>query len=455
MIQQSVLRQLHRVHRLVFLQHCLRLALRATWLGMAVFLLSWSLDQWLGWQTAGRWGWLVALVVSAIIFLSVFFKRPNLNTFAWRMDRRLNYREQISAGLFVSGKESLLPVENALLQDVTALLDQAYHRILKKGWRISQEVVSLVLMVLLLGMVFIHQSPFLHPAEAALLAAEQESIPPLADEPGVEEVFPDGMVGLKNQPGSGDGKDSLGNLNAAEMAALAQTVQDLGESLSQQAATYELGQALQNLDPQQAADSMEALSQSMEELSTESRQQLSEALQQASEQLSKQASSELTQELAQDLGNAADAIQQANPPADADPAAPPPSNLPELQQAAKDGMKKLAQDMREIQQQIEAMQQSSGGAASGMGSSSSTEDSPEPVERLAGTGGEQLEIKSASEAHSGLLSPQAPQGLGESTVSGSLAPGTTASGEAVNSLIIPYTYPWFWRNVVSTYFQGN
>jgi DNA-directed RNA polymerase subunit F len=241
------------------------------------------------------------------------------------------------------------------------------------------------------------------------------------------------------------------------MAALGETIQEMGESFSQQAATYELGQAFENLDPQAAAEALDELANLSDELSPQTSQALADAMQQASQEIATQSSSEMNQQLSQDLGDAAQALGEqavAQSKDGGESGAQPAGSADELAQAAQASIQKLAQDMRNINQMMQ-MTQGVGGMEAGLGSDTGSEGSAEPVERLQGQGNQQLELPTSASKPGGILSPNPPAGMGSTSVGGSLMPGSGGSSDIINSIIIPYTYPWFWRNVVATYFQSD
>jgi hypothetical protein len=211
----------------------------------------------------------------------------------------------------------------------------------------------------------------------------------------------------------------------------------LGSDLSEQGSTFELGQDLEQLDLEGAAEALENLSDQFGELPEGAREQLEDAMGAAGDALE----GTDQQDLAEDLQSAAEALGQAGPPEGQ-------SGNP-AEQEAQDRLNDVAQDLRELAPQVP------GGEQAGSGQDGSVErqsGQPEPAERLQGQGEDmQLEIDDPSQ--SGLLSPAPQAEAGPGTASGSLDSSQPASDDVIDSPLVPNSFLWKWRDVVSSYFE--
>jgi hypothetical protein len=92
------------------------------------------------------------------------------------------------------------------------------------------------------------------------------------------------------------------------------------------------------------------------------------------------------------------------------------------------------------------------GAGDGDGSGAGNSGSPEPLTRLPGEGGD-LELPLDDSSQSGLLSPAPPEAAGDGTASGSLDSTYASGDDIVQSPLLPSSFLWKWRDVVSEYFR--
>jgi hypothetical protein len=143
--------------------------------------------------------------------------------------------------------------------------------------------------------------------------------------------------------------------------------------------------------------------------------------------------------LGEDMREAAEASRGEQP--DSEPSAGPSAGEP---------LDELAQDLRDLAQGMEPGQ--AGGAGTGNSPSAQT-GSPEPAGRLQGEGGERFELPLDDSSQSGLLSPAPADASGSGTASGSLDSSAGPGSDAVQSPLLPTTYLWKWRDVVSKYFE--
>jgi ABC-type transporter Mla subunit MlaD len=205
----------------------------------------------------------------------------------------------------------------------------------------------------------------------------------------------------------------------------------LGEDLSQQAPTYDLGQELQGSDLNGAAGELDQLNDQLENLSPKTRQELADALEEAAGEGGSAGDSQLSE----DMSGAAEALKG--------------EDSGEAGSESNQSLDQLAQDLRDRADELNSAQANGSGAGSG---SSGQTGSAEPAGRLQGEG-DDFELPLEDSAQSGLLSPAPPQADGSGTASGSLdSPGKGENGVA-GSPLVPNSFLWKWRDVVSSYFQ--
>jgi hypothetical protein len=143
--------------------------------------------------------------------------------------------------------------------------------------------------------------------------------------------------------------------------------------------------------------------------------------------------------LAEDLREAAGALRGEQPDSG--------QSAGEL--APTEPLDELAQDLRDLAQGMDSSRAAGGGEGN---SPSAQTGSPEPAGRLQGEGGE-LELPLDDPSQSGLLSPAPADASGSGTASGSLDSLAGPGSDAVQSPLLPTTYLWKWRDVVSKYFE--
>jgi hypothetical protein len=269
-------------------------------------------------------------------------------------------------------------------------------------------------------------------------AEAQQNGEPQAGENGGE---PSGepSPGENQQTQEGQSGDSPGS-GQTDPQALEDALRELGRQLDDQAPTYDLGQALEQLDLEGGAEALESLADQLDQLSPETREQFADELEQAAGDV--EAAGEPS--LAEDLRDAAEALR-----GEAVEDQPSPDSESPSGPVAGEPLDELAQDLRELAQGMEPGQAGGGGAGN---SPSAQTGSPEPTGRLQGEGGE-LELPLDDSSQSGLLSPAPPHASGSGTASGSLDSLAGPGSDAAQSPLLPTTYLWKWRDVVSKYFE--
>jgi hypothetical protein len=360
----------------------------------------------------------------------------------WALDRRLGLQQQVSTAFEVS-RQAAAPspegtVSEALMADVLAYLPQVRERMLRRGWFLERDLVAALLVLLLALMAYsstwirsyadligqmsgdISQPSGMMPPSAALPpppASQQQG----GAQPGEGQPAP-------GQDGQGEGEQEGGEgqpqTSGLDTEAMERALKELGQDLSGQAPTYDLGQALQQGDLEGAATEMEDLADGVDELSPGTRQQLADALEEAAGKV--EAAGE--PDMAQDMRSAAGALRE---------------NPQNGDTGAGEALDQLAESLRG---------QAGKGAGAGSGDGGEGQSgSAEPAERLQGEG-ENMEIPLEDSSQSGLLSPAPPGTAGSGTASGAQDSSAGASG-SYGSPLVPNTFLWKWRDIISSYFS--
>jgi hypothetical protein len=209
-------------------------------------------------------------------------------------------------------------------------------------------------------------------------------------------------------------------------------LRQLGSELSGQAGTYDLGQALEEMDLQGAAEALEDLNQQLDDLSQQSRDNLAQALQDAAQAM-EQSGGQIPgqQALEEDMRSAAEALQQQE------------------DQPAGEAMDEMAGDLRDLAQALGSSETAGGGAGTGDGSSAG---SSEPLSRLQGESGD-MELPLTDPSGSSLLTPGSSDLDGDGVADGSSFGSGQPGDDVVQSPLLPGSLLWKWRNVVSQFFQ--
>ncbi len=469
-------RQLRKIYILTNLQRAARLSLRAIWLGAAGIMLGWGVNALWG-RLPNPLSWLLIGLVFALVpcagFLT-FFTAPS----KWirSMDQSLGLRGQLSTALETARRkaqrhkaleagetEPAGTIEDLLIADALDILPQVRKRALRPGLfheiDLAAVMILTVLACVLLASLLIRPQPDTKSstsspiipltaltstpdqAQATADPKQSEGQQQPAGQSGQSGAGSQGQQGQAgNDPGgSGSasrGDQSQGNPANQDMNALSDALHQMGSQLSKQAGTYSLGQSLENMDLNGAAKALEDLGKQLNNLSPESQNNLAQSMQNAANALSQTGAGTSSQALSNDLGSAASALSGAN-------------------QDANGALGQVANDLRQLAQGMQAsggMQSSRGnGSSAGNGNSSET-GNPEPLSRLPNENGD-FSIPVDGSAQSGLLSPGQPDSTGTDTAAGSLDSTYQAGGNVSQAPILPNTFSWKWRNVVSQYFQ--
>jgi len=435
---------LYRLRALLLTQRTLRLLLRAGWTGFAGYLIGWGINDLYGVLPDSRLWLALGLALTLPSLLSIF--RPlRMSHLAWNLDRRFELREQLSAAWQTSQQSESNRLTFLLVEDANTLLPAQRARILRKGWFLSRDLLAALIVVALFFTVNIFTA-----ANTTLVVPYSSplDLPPLAEAPTYDDLFPSGIPGLTQSPGNDPGQsdpitpDQASNLN--------DILSELGDALGENPETAPTGEALQQGDLEEAAAEIERLADELDSLPEEARENAQDALQHAAEQAEQSGQDDL-----------ADALQQAADGLDA-----PTANNLEAAEALDD----LAGEFRKLEDQFASMGQggdqepttepsegeqqannSEGGSAAGTGNGS--EGQTEPIDRIEGEG-QTVEIE-GDDTPSGLLIPGDTSGTpisgdGGTVIIGGGGPEDTSP---INSILTPYNFPWRWRDVVSKYFS--
>ena len=442
--------QLTQLQYLAWLQRGTRAALRSFWLGITGVLFGWGWNALWGWLPDWRTWLLVGFVFSLPPLIAFLVSLSTRSEWVWAMDRRLALQEQISTAWQVAekGTPGLLP--DALVQDSLMSLVQVRKRMLKYGWFLERDLLSTLIVLLLAAMVFPSMLIRSYPEVAnnpprfrqmdSSASSPQESQQEVDSAPGqpgsggvpgdnpnfdAESSPSDSVPAESGQPGvSSSEMPATGGI---DLQALGDALQELGVELGKQAPTFDLGQSLQSLDLEQAAGDLENLTDQLDSLAPETKQELADVLRQAAKDVADAG----LESIAQDMRGAADALES------------------QADQPARDQLDQLAQKLRELADEMpDAGVAGSGAGDQGAGGTGS----PESADRLRGEGGN-MELPSDDTSHSGILSPAPPDAAGSGIASGTLDDNSAAGDEVIRSPLLPNYYLWKWRDVVSSYFR--
>lgn len=279
------------VLRLARVQYLLRVCARGAWLAGGIALTG-NVLGFIDFETI-----LPAMGIGAIAGLLTAIGRMTVKgsgRFAWRLDRQLGLAEQVSTAWEI--EKPTTEVEQALLEEATETLRGVYSAQAERGWRLSGDFYSLVVVELLVVMAFINQFTDELPASGV-------AVLPL---PGI-------ASGSAQLPGAGQNEDGVPVISGGAIGELQQALTAMGERLQQDAPTADLGQVLEDGSAQAAAAALEELALRPESLSEDAQQSLEAAFREGAALLA-----------AAELDEFRDSLEQA-----ADTAAN--GNIPELQ----------------------------------------------------------------------------------------------------------------------------
>ena len=435
---QGFRRHVNTLQALVWFQRSLRLALRAAWLGLSGYLMAWCFSALTGLLNETRFWWLIGLLFGIIPLVRLGFAWPPLHRLVWSVDRKMGLKEQVSTALAVLDESQQGALAAGLVEDAGALLPGVQRRVLRRGWFIGRDLLSLVIVGALAVAVNLNAS-LSFPA-AAPETIQVAALPALPGEPSLAEVVPGNVPGLAptdaQKAGQPNKNTSQSGMSAANIQSMSDALQKIGAPLSGQAETKPLADALQALDLKQAAAEMQKLANQANTLSQPAKDQLAQAMQSAAPALDQAG----LKGLAADLQASATTLKD-------------PSGTTPL----KDNLNKTAGDLSALAAELagqspQGQQGNTPGQGAGSGVAGEIPQKGNPIAARLGGEGNNFEIPNGASAQSGLLVAGAPSGSPVGTASGALDL-SGAGGDTVTSLLEPYYYPWIYQNVVSRYFQ--
>ncbi len=278
--------QLDRIFKLAVMQDLIAAVVRAAWFGGGLYLICWGTDGIWGWLPDPRnWVWMgVAGVV--VVFIGSTIRYRLTRRFVWRLDRAFELDQQVYTAY---ERVKADPADSAedpgmaflLESEAVAGLPDIRRELADKGWQVRKEVESALAVMILLLVVYLSGigdlsriDDFYNPG----------LLPILGKDPTASEIFPGGIPGeTEGDPVAGPGGEKQDELTTGgeglqtdRWQSISDTLRDLGESLCCESSTYDLGDALQDLDLDRAADEFSGLAQQSGQLSANSKETLSD-----------------------------------------------------------------------------------------------------------------------------------------------------------------------------------
>lgn len=439
---------------LFIVQRSIRLFIRCTWLFLSGYLCGWSINTiWGGIPGVLIWQFLGILFITPFIW--EMFHPPSVEALFWQADRRLNLKEQMSAAWQETAAPEHSTIVNLLQQDAAQLFKTQTKRLLQVGWHIGNDLTALFIVGILffsVRQVQAFQSPLLLTSVPRSTLIDQ--LPPLS----AERAACEWQAGA-DQELTGSASPVQSRFNMGDPARLGETLNQLGQRLSQQVETRSAGSALQAGDFPQAAREFEALADQVAapgQLSSEGLTNLQAALAEAAVS----ASLAGEDEFAAHLQNAAEQLAAQL------------EGTEDTSAAAADSLDNIAMDLRDLTAQLLAAgdippdvapapgevpdgqpvipPRSAGGASLVTGASQP--GISEPFVRLEGEA-DRFEF-AGGELPSALASPGTTE---QSPPAGDPGPGLIQPGAASDiargtAPLLFYQFPWKWRYVIQAYF---
>lgn len=430
MISKKLQRQIKSLYRLARFQKLLRILLRSAWIGGVGYLI--------GWGTNALWGWFpessiwldLGVSLAIINFLTIFYRPVSYKQFIWNLDRKMGLDEQLSAASEIDTMDDG-SVNAQLIDESLSLMQDLRKRIFSKGWRLRGEIEALVIVLILFIMVFITSLgniPSFFPGGLGFL-------PGLGSDPNARGIFPSGIPGVTPGDaekmgigqGKGDSEGGVSGLSSQELGEIGKILNEMGKELEDNASTSEFGQSLQRGDFEQAANDLNDLTENLDRLSEQTKQDLEDSFNNAADKLQQPDQ----QSLAESLREAADAIQSNDTEAV--------EKLDELasQIDALDNQKDF-NSPEETKPIVGVGEPESGGA--------------NPFERLSGTG-ETIDLSEAGSSSTLLQPSEGVVGGGAQRIGADSTQIRPADDSVVQETIDPYSMSWDKRYEITKYFS--
>lgn len=433
---------------LVWFQRSLRWWIRSIWLGAGGFLIIWGLKNDLNVFPDVSNLTHIILPFAIIPLLGMMVSWPSPRKFCWQLDRKFILHEQISTAYQVihEGQNSI--IATALVTDAAKQLHDIRGRIFQNKMIIFQEFLSIVIVGILVWLVY-YSTKVITPIDTTYEKKQIESLPNITNEPTMGEIFKNGALGLPD-PTDVRKKVIPDNLSAADQSLFMAFAQSLGDSLTGDAPTSDLGQALSEGDIQKAASSIIELSKNPNNISDQTKKNMSSAFEQNSKILE---DSELSK-LAQDLKSSSASLTSNN----------------DENKTAND-LINIAKDFNKISELLDKADQNSksndksnekglqGGIGSGTGNLPGSHELglPNEISRLTG-GNDPFDLGQTNNDDvnlPGILMPGTVSQAGEQTALGISNQYISTNGESILTPLLPYYFSWRWKYAISSYFQPS
>lgn len=285
---EKFLTEIKRIFQVAFVQKAFKVILRSAWVGGAVYLLFWGIQQMFG-IFSNSIVWLVAGFLTAGLSLaSLYFSRAPDNKFVWRLDRRFDMKEQVVTAfeLFAndepnkSDEEEGESIEDLLAGDAAYFLPGIRRRVAANGWNLRPEIESTLVVLILLLIVYLNGVSVITQIPPGGMIS---ILPVLEDDPTAAEVFGGG--------GSEGGQPGLGNvpvfpveenreeplpasIESKDCDVLSQIFRGLGDDLEDDSMTYFLADSLKDEDYMTAAEDFGYLAENVARMSEGTRNKL-------------------------------------------------------------------------------------------------------------------------------------------------------------------------------------
>jgi multidrug efflux pump subunit AcrA (membrane-fusion protein) len=335
------------------------------------------------------------------------------------------------------------------LEETLALLPDLRTRIRKKGWYLQGEVQSALIVLILLSVVWLAGFSIVPEVPPGFSIP----LPGLGLMPGAGDVFPSNIPGdTSGNPGDTAGGDSGGSdLSSDELGDVGEVLQELGENLSENAATADLGKALEQGNLDQAAEELQGLAGNLDQLSPDTLDEFSEDLANAADQLQEPGQ----QDLADALDNASKSVQEGD---SAQAGESLDTLAEELQAVAQQAASEPNEgDALETAFQDGATQQGAGSGGSSEGDTANSGAPPpqsgdsEDFERLDGEG-ETFDLAETGETQGYLKPGIPPEDISDEVVGGVFDFVGSADPSIISGIFDPIDLPIAERDVISSYF---
>ncbi len=288
MNREKFMLEIQRIFRVLFVQKSITMFLRAAWIGGAAYLLCWGTNQLWGWfPDQGSWLFYAGLI-SVLVLGSVLLKRKPTLGFVWRLDRAFNLRQQVYTAYEILATDTETNaaedpgMQELLESEAVGRLPSIRHELADRGWQFRREFESTIVVLILLLIVYLSSVGDISRISGGFGTG---FLPLLGRDPTASEIFSGGIPGETREtaPSEGAGGDlpvetQAGDLNLdpEEFAEVARVLESLGEKLSGQAASKELGEALRNQNFEQAAGEFGAMAEEIGDYAPETRQSLAD-----------------------------------------------------------------------------------------------------------------------------------------------------------------------------------